>query len=66
MSYRMNIANELAQAKYCKTLEDLEKFCKEHNFHCTDAAIYEDNFPRVKGFYLDKDVQVTFEVQSRF
>ena len=31
MSYKMNIGNELAQIKNCKTLEEIEEFLKDHN-----------------------------------
>lgn len=64
--YRMNISGELAQAKYCKTLEELEDFCKEHNFHCLGASIHPNGFPRVEGYMDDGDVEITFKVQSRY
>jgi len=65
-NYIMNISNELAQAKYCKTLEELEDFCKQHNFYCQSASIYPDDFPRVEGYMDDGDVEITFKVQSRY
>ena len=66
MCYRINVSGELAQAKYCRTLEDLENFCKDHNFRCESASTYPDDFPRVEGYYDDGDVEVTFKVQSRY
>lgn len=66
MTYRMNISGELAQAKKCKSLEELEDFCKDHNFYCQSASIYPDDFPFVEGFYDDGDVEITFSVRSRY
>ena len=65
-SYKMNVSGELAQAKYCKTLEELYAFCKQYNFFCTDASIYPDNFPTVEGYMDDGDVEITFKVQSKY
>ena len=31
MSYKMNISNELAQIKNCRTLEEIEEFLEDHN-----------------------------------
>ena len=65
-NYKMNISNELAQAKYCKNLEELHDFCEQHNFYCTSASIYPDDFPRVEGYMDDGDVEIYFKVQSRY
>lgn len=32
MGYKFNVSGMLAQAKKCKSLEELEDFCKDHNF----------------------------------
>ncbi len=66
MTYKMNISGELAQAKYCKNLEELEEFCKQHNFFCVSASIYPDDFPTVEGYKDDGDVEIYFKVQSRY
>ena len=65
-NYKMNISGKLAQAKYCKTLEELHEFCKQHNFFCTSASIYPDDFPKVEGYMDDGDVEIYFRVQSRY
>ena len=65
-NYKMNISGELAQAKYCKTLEELHEFCKQYNFFCTSASIYPDDFPKVEGYMDDGDVEIYFRVQSRY
>lgn len=31
MSYRMNIGKELSQIKYCKTIDEVIAFLKDHN-----------------------------------
>lgn len=64
--YRINVSEELAQAKKCRTLEDLENFCKDHNFHCSRATVYPNDFPTVEGYYDDGDVEVSFRVESRY
>lgn len=65
-NYKMNISGELAQAKYCHSLEELEDFCKEHNFYCERAAIYPNDFPTVEGYMDDGDVEISFKVQSKY
>lgn len=65
-NYRMNISGELAQAKYCKTTDELHEFCKQHNFYCNRASIYPDDFPTVEDYMDDGDVKIYFRVQSRY
>ena len=66
-NYKMNISNELAQAKYCTTLEELEDFCVQHNFYCKNAIVYSNKFPTVEGYMYDgEDVEIYFKVQSRY
>lgn len=64
--YKMNISGELAQVKYCKTLDDIHDFCKQHNFWCESASIYPNDFPTVEGYMDDGDVEIYFKVRSRY
>ena len=64
-NYRMNVSGELAQAKHCKTTDELHEFCEKHNFYCSSAAIFPNDFPRVEGYMDDGDVEIYFRVQSR-
>lgn len=66
MAYKMNIGNELAQAKYCETIDELAQFCADHNFQCFDAAVFFNQAPRVQGHYEDDDVYVEFTVMSKY
>ena len=66
MGYKFNVSGMLAQAKKCKSLEELEDFCKDHNFWCKSASIFPDDFPRVEGYMDDGDVEISFVVQSRY
>lgn len=43
MSYRMNIGKELSQIKYCKTIDEVIAFLKDHNLkfdHCYPGSNY--------------------------
>ena len=65
-NYRMNVSGELAQAKYCKTTDELHEFCEQHNFYCDRASVYPNDFPTVEGYMDDGDVEIYFRVQSRY
>lgn len=44
MDYKMNLGNELAQIKNCKTQEEIIDFIKQHNLD-----------PRYLGYTWDKE-----------
>lgn len=51
MDYKMNLGNELAQIKNCKTQEEIVDFIKQHNLN-----------PLYLGYDLNKESQaITFD-----
>ena len=64
MAYRMNIGNELAQVKYCEDIDEVRQFCEDHGLDCMDAGVFPNDFPIMKGYWRDNDIEVQITVQS--
>lgn len=66
MSYKMNIGNEVAQAKRCYFIDDFEQFCKDHNLEL-DSLSFDENrkFSLFAKYTEDDDVKVVVAIESR-
>lgn len=66
MGYRMNIGNELAQIKNCKTLEEIKKFLEDHNlkfdhwyFNRNTSSSFEDTLYVVAYYQTENGVFIS-------
>jgi hypothetical protein len=70
MDYRMNVGNELAQIKNCKTIDEIKKFLEDHNLKFDhwylDTSTSENTDTKglyVVAYYQDIDgvfIQISF------
>lgn len=63
--YKMNIGNELAQIKYCHTIDDYEIFCKEHNLNLKQLITQPNKFCLIADYGLDSDVDIEIKIKSK-
>lgn len=72
MSYRMNIGKELSQIKYCKTIDEVIAFLKDHNLEFDhwyfkgNTSEFTNNQIYIVANYTDPEnnvfIQITFNL----